>query len=349
MAAGKTLALVGPSGSGKSTVIQLLQRLYDPISGVVKIDDIPVTDYNIQHLRANYGIVGQEPVLFAGTIKQNILFGNLNATDAEVFKAARVANCYKFVMKFPKGFDTVIGERGAQLSGGQKQRIAIARAIVKNPRMLLLDEATSALDVASERVVQEALEKAGKGRTTIVVSHRLSTITDADVIVFMDRGVMVERGSHSELMAQQGRYYALVRANQKHEQEEKTANHQKRRKTIQTPQGLKEIEVEVDDDDVEDELPPEVYEVKVDLTQVKKVAAKTSLLKKIKRLKAVSRSKGHTLIKLIRLNGKEWPLILGGCIAGVVNGATLPTFAVLFGEFFGILELPDAEEVKRSR
>lgn len=355
MTAGKTLALVGPSGSGKSTVIQLIQRLYDPVAGRVKIDGIPVTDYNLQFLRGHFGIVGQEPVLFAGSIKQNIKFGYLNATDDEVYRAARVANCYNFVMKFPKGFDTVIGERGAQLSGGQKQRIAIARAIVKNPQLLLLDEATSALDVASERVVQAALEKAGRGRTTIVVSHRLSTITGADVIVFMDRGVLVERGSHSELMGKRGRYYALVMANQKMEQEVKK-NYPKRRKTIQTPEGMQEIEVELDDDDVEDEVPEE-DKVKGEgakqqqQQQQEKGKRESRSLRnraqgKMRRLKATTASKGSTLVKLIRLNGREWPLILGGCIAGVVNGATLPLFAVLFGDFFGILELPDAEEVK---
>lgn len=238
MPAGKTLALVGPSGSGKSTVIQLIQRMYDPVSGVVKIDDIPVTRYNIHHLRSHYGIVGQEPVLFAGTIRQNIKFGHQNATDAEVYEAAKLANCYNFIMKFPKQFDTSIGERGAQLSGGQKQRIAIARAIVKNPKMLLLDEATSALDVASERVVQEALEKAGRGRTTIVVSHRLSTVTEADVIVFMDKGVLVEKGTHKELMGRKGRYYELVRANQRVEQEDRMTGPKKRRKTIVTEEGL---------------------------------------------------------------------------------------------------------------
>lgn len=354
MTAGKTLALVGPSGSGKSTVIQLIQRLYDPVAGRVKIDGIPVTDYNLQFLRGHFGIVGQEPVLFAGSIKQNIKFGYLNATDEEVYRAARVANCYNFVMKFPKGFDTVIGERGAQLSGGQKQRIAIARAIVKNPQLLLLDEATSALDVASERVVQAALEKAGRGRTTIVVSHRLSTITGADVIVFMDRGVLVERGSHSELMGKRGRYYALVMANQKMEQEVKK-NYPKRRKTIQTPEGMQEIEVELDDDDVEDEVPEEDKVkgegAKQQQQQQEKGKRESRSLRnraqgKMRRLKATTASKGSTLVKLIRLNGREWPLILGGCIAGVVNGATLPLFAVLFGDFFGILELPDAEEVK---
>lgn len=346
MPAGKTLALVGPSGSGKSTVIQLIQRLYDPVEGVVKIDGIPVSDYNLQYLRSHFGIVGQEPVLFAGTIRENIRFGNLNATDQEVFDAARVANCYNFIIKFPKAFDTIIGERGAQLSGGQKQRIAIARAIVRNPQMLLLDEATSALDVASERVVQKALEKAGKGRTKIVVSHRLSTITDADVIVFMDKGRMVERGNHRELMGRRGRYYNLVMANQREEVVEEVVI-PKRRKTIQTATGLREIEVEVDDDDVEDgvpeedKLPLQPPPAEQDAKPIKKRTQE-----KLQKIKTASASKGRTLIRLLRLNGPEWPLILGGCVAGVINGATLPLFAILFGDFFSILELSDPDKVK---
>lgn len=334
MAAGKTLALVGPSGSGKSTVIHLLQRLYDPTSGSVKIDGVPVTEYNIQFLRGQFGIVGQEPVLFAGTIKDNIKFGNMNATDREVEEAAKVANCYKFVMKFPKGFDTMIGERGAQLSGGQKQRVAIARAIVKNPKILLLDEATSALDVASERVVQRALEKAGEGRTTIVVSHRLSTIVDADAIVFMDKGVMVERGNHKTLMEKRGRYYELVHANQRIELQGKM-NQQKRRKTIKMDTGVKEVDIDLDDDEVDDDFPGEAEDKK-------SPNADEKVLPKRKQ----ERSNWEILVKLVKLNEKEWPLIFGGCIAGVLNGATLPMFAILFGDFFGILELPDGDEVK---
>lgn len=361
MAAGKTLALVGPSGSGKSTVIQLIQRLYDPVAGVVKIDGIKVTDYNLQYLRGHFGIVGQEPVLFAGSIKENIMFGKPDATDAEVEEAARVANCYNFIIKFPKAFETVIGERGAQLSGGQKQRIAIARAVVKNPKILLLDEATSALDVYSEKVVQKALEKAGRGRTTIVVSHRLSTITDADEIIFMDKGVMVERGSHAQLMTKRGRYFNLVRANQKSDEEdaEKRMHHQKRRKTIQTDQGKKLVEVDLDEDEVDDEVEaPAVLEA-VPVEKEKNMAEKLAAAREAaKVLRKRTSSSWQILVRLVQLNGREWPLIAGGCIAGkvkihnhlnlknnyilvfcagVLNGATLPLFAILFGDFFGVI------------
>lgn len=325
MPAGKTLALVGPSGSGKSTVIQLIQRLYDPIAGVVKIDGIPVTQYNLNYLRDHFGIVGQEPTLFAGSIKQNIKFGKPDATDLQIEEAAKVANCYNFVMKFPKGFDTIIGERGAQLSGGQKQRIAIARAVVKNPMILLLDEATSALDVYSERVVQKALEKAGKGRTTIVVSHRLSTITSSDVIIFMDKGVVVERGSHTQLMAKRGRYFGLVRANQRSDEEdaEKRMIHQRRRKSIQTKEGKKLVEVDLDDDEVDDEIEtpaPEAEELgpptKIEKNLALKIAAaRVAAIDLRKR----TTSSWHVIVRLVKLNGREWPLIAGGCIAGMIS------------------------------
>lgn len=328
------MAFVGPSGSGKSTIIQLIQRLYDPAKGVVKVDGIPVSNFNLQYLRSHFGIVGQEPILFSGSVKENIKFGKPTASDEEVYEAARVANCYNFIMKFPKGFETMVGERGAQLSGGQKQRIAIARAVIKNPQILLLDEATSALDVVSENVVQRALEAAGKGRTTIVVSHRLSSITDADVIIFMDKGVMVERGNHKELMGMKGRYHSLVMANQKIEQEE-NLSHPKRRKTIQTDQGVKEIEVELDDDDVEDEVPEEDKEAKQEVTEQRGLKSSCSL-------------KDSIVIKLLHLNRREWPVIVGGCLAAIVNGATMPLFAFLFGDFFGVLENPDAEQVKEQ-
>lgn len=307
---------------------------YDPTKGVVKVDGIPVSNFNLQYLRSHFGIVGQEPILFSGSVKENIKFGKPTASDEEVYEAARVANCYNFIMKFPKGFETMVGERGAQLSGGQKQRIAIARAVIKNPQILLLDEATSALDVVSENVVQRALEAAGKGRTTIVVSHRLSTITDADVIIFMDKGVMVEQGNHKELMGLKGRYHSLVMANQKIEQEE-NLSHPKRRKTIQTDQGVKEIEVELDDDDVEDEVPEEDKEAKQEVTEQRGLKSCCSL-------------KDSIVIKLLHLNRHEWPLIVGGCLAAIVNGATMPLFAFLFGDFFGVLENPDAEQVKEQ-
>ncbi|TMW60939.1 hypothetical protein Poli38472_000981 [Pythium oligandrum] len=210
--AGETVALVGPSGSGKSTVVSLLERFYDPLSGAVKLDGVDVRELNVRWLREQVGLVGQEPVLFATSIMENIRHGYPNATDEQVIEAAKMANAYIFITEFPDGFQTEVGERGAQLSGGQKQRIAIARAIIKNPPVLLLDEATSALDMESERIVQESLDKllAASRRTTIIVAHRLSTIRNANKIAVHSGGRIVELGTHDELMAIEGGHYRLL-------------------------------------------------------------------------------------------------------------------------------------------
>ena len=200
---GETVALVGPSGCGKSTCVQLIQRFYDPETGNIKIGGYDIKDLNVSWLRERIGVVGQEPVLFGCTIAENIRYGRDGVTDEEMEKACREANAYNFIVKLPKKFDTLVGERGAQLSGGQKQRLAIARALVRNPEILLLDEATSALDTQSESVVQAALDKARAGRTTIIVAHRLSTIRTADKIVTIKEGVVQEVGTHDELMERQ--------------------------------------------------------------------------------------------------------------------------------------------------
>ncbi|XP_060229860.1 phosphatidylcholine translocator ABCB4 isoform X3 [Meriones unguiculatus] len=207
---GQTVALVGNSGCGKSTTVQLLQRLYDPTEGTISIDGQDIRNLNVRYLREIIGVVSQEPVLFSTTIAENIRYGRGNVTMEEIKKAVKEANAYEFIMKLPQKFDTLVGERGAQLSGGQKQRIAIARALVRNPKILLLDEATSALDTESEAEVQAALDKAREGRTTIVIAHRLSTVRNADVIAGFEDGVIVEQGSHSELMKKEGVYFKLV-------------------------------------------------------------------------------------------------------------------------------------------
>ncbi|XP_078199083.1 phosphatidylcholine translocator ABCB4 isoform X4 [Callithrix jacchus] len=207
---GQTVALVGSSGCGKSTMVQLIQRLYDPDEGTINIDGQDIRNFNVSYLREIIGVVSQEPVLFSTTIAENIRYGRGNVTMDEIKKAVKEANAYEFIMKLPQKFDTLVGERGAQLSGGQKQRIAIARALVRNPKILLLDEATSALDTESEAEVQAALDKAREGRTTIVIAHRLSTVRNADVIVGFEDGVIVEQGSHSELMKKEGVYFKLV-------------------------------------------------------------------------------------------------------------------------------------------
>uniref|UniRef100_A0AAR2LLW1 ATP-binding cassette sub-family B member 5 n=1 Tax=Pygocentrus nattereri TaxID=42514 RepID=A0AAR2LLW1_PYGNA len=207
---GKTIALVGASGCGKSTTIQLLQRFYDPDAGEVTLDGRDIRSLNVRWLRENMGIVSQEPVLFGTTIAENIRYGRGDATDEDIERAVREANAYEFISKLPDKLNTMVGERGAQLSGGQKQRIAIARALIKNPKILLLDEATSALDTQSESIVQAALDKARAGRTTIVIAHRLSTIRSADVIAGFKDGQVVEQGTHRELMNKKGVYYSLV-------------------------------------------------------------------------------------------------------------------------------------------
>lgn len=209
---GATVALVGQSGSGKSTVIGLIERFYDPQLGEVLIDGVNLKEFQLRWIRSKIGLVSQEPALFAASIRDNIAYGKDNATDEEIRAAAELANASKFIDKMPQGFATPVGEHGTQLSGGQKQRIAIARAILKDPRILLLDEATSALDTESERIVQEALDRVMTNRTTVVVAHRLSTIRNADTIAVIHRGSVVEKGSHDELVTDpEGAYSQLIR------------------------------------------------------------------------------------------------------------------------------------------
>jgi subfamily B ATP-binding cassette protein MsbA len=207
---GQTIALVGQSGSGKSTIANLLTRFYDVQEGTIAIDNTNIKDMNLQSLRGLMGLVTQDSILFNDTIKANIALGKLDATDNEIIEALKIANAYEFVKDLPKGIHTNIGDSGNKLSGGQKQRLSIARAVLKNPPIMILDEATSALDTESEKFVQVALENMMQNRTSIVIAHRLSTIQKADVIIVMQKGTIVEKGTHEELIAHKGTYNKLV-------------------------------------------------------------------------------------------------------------------------------------------
>ncbi|XP_053752915.1 ATP-dependent translocase ABCB1 isoform X2 [Panthera pardus] len=331
---GQTVALVGNSGCGKSTTVQLMQRLYDPTDGMVSIDGQDIRTINVRYLREIIGVVSQEPVLFATTIAENICYGRENVTMEEIEKAVKEANAYDFIMKLPNKFDTLVGERGAQLSGGQKQRIAIARALVRNPKILLLDEATSALDSESEAVVQVALDKARKGRTTIVVAHRLSTIRNADVIAGFDDGVIVEKGNHDELMKEEGIYFKLV--------------------TMQTRGN--EIELE-----------NAVYESisEIDALEMSPKDSGSSLIRRRSTRKSIHASQGQdrklgtkenldehvppvSFWRILKLNITEWPYFVVGIFCAIINGGLQPAFSVIFSRIIGVFTRVEDPETKRQ-
>uniref|UniRef100_A0A8C1JZB2 ABC-type xenobiotic transporter n=1 Tax=Cyprinus carpio TaxID=7962 RepID=A0A8C1JZB2_CYPCA len=326
---GKTIALVGASGCGKSTTIQLLQRFYDPDSGEVTLDGHDIRSLNVCWLRENMGIVSQEPVLFGTTITENIRYGREDATDEDIERAIKEANAYDFISKLPDKLNTMVGERGAQLSGGQKQRIAIARALIKNPKILLLDEATSALDTQSESIVQAALDKARAGRTTIVIAHRLSTIRSADIIAGFSEGKVVEQGTHRELMAKKGVYYSLVM--QQGETSEESSE-------TETPEGGMERQMESG---------RSLRRGSERRSSRKKSSAKKKS-KKSKKDKKVQEKENVSEIpftKILALNKPEWPYLLVGTLASLVGGAVYPCVAILFAKIVGVID----PEVKRQK
>ncbi|XP_028280398.1 ATP-dependent translocase ABCB1 [Parambassis ranga] len=329
---GQTMALVGSSGCGKSTTIQLLQRFYDPQEGSVSIDGHDIRTLNIRYLREMIGVVSQEPILFATTIAENIRYGRPDVTQQEIEQASKEANAYDFIMKLPDKFETLVGDRGTQMSGGQKQRIAIARALVRNPKILLLDEATSALDAESETIVQAALDKVRLGRTTLIVAHRLSTIRNADVIAGFQKGQIVELGTHSQLMEKQGVYHTLV--------------------TMQTFQSVTEKEEAENEEEKSPLVKSESGLCRRKSTRGSSRAAseKEKEKEEVEELKEKTEEDENvppvSFFKVMRLNISEWPFILVGTICAIINGAIQPLFAVLFSKIITVFAEPDPVVVR---
>ncbi|VVA89733.1 unnamed protein product [Arabis nemorensis] len=327
---GATAALVGESGSGKSTVISLIERFYDPKAGEVLIDGVNLKEFQLKWIRSKIGLVSQEPVLFSSSIMENIAYGKENATVQEIKAATELANAAKFIDKLPQGLDTMVGEHGTQLSGGQKQRIAIARAILKDPRILLLDEATSALDAESERVVQEALDRVMVNRTTVIVAHRLSTVRNADMIAVIHRGKMVEKGSHSELLRDpEGAYSQLIRLQE--------INHDGKKSEISSGSSFRNSNLKKS---------MEGSVISGGTSSAGNSSRHHSLNVLGVELGSGSRRAGPeetvttsqepvpkvSLTRIAALNKPEIPVLLLGAVAAAINGAIFPLFGILISK-----------------
>ncbi|KAK2465352.1 hypothetical protein APHAL10511_002706 [Amanita phalloides] len=339
--AGKTAALVGASGSGKSTVISLVERFYDPTSGTVKLDGVDIKDLNLKWLRSQIGLVSQEPTLFATTIRGNVEHGLIgtqyeHAPEEEklalVREACIKANADGFISKLPDSYNTVVGERGFLLSGGQKQRVAIARAIVSDPRILLLDEATSALDTRAEGVVQDALDKAAAGRTTITIAHRLSTVKNADIIYVMGEGQLLESGTHDKLLSANGAYALLVQA-------------QKLREDCETSDDVEAVgthnkDVEDFEKAARDEIPLGRKNTGHSLS--------SEIVEFKKQIAATENEPDYSLTYLFRrmgkFNSKAWPCYLLGSICAVVTGLVYPAFGIVFARCIQTFALTDPHQ-----
>ncbi|XP_068150003.1 LOW QUALITY PROTEIN: multidrug resistance protein homolog 65-like [Drosophila tropicalis] len=339
---GQTVALVGSSGCGKSTCLQLLQRFYDPVFGQVFLDGEDVRKYNLNWLRSNMAVVGQEPVLFLGTIGENIRHGKPDATYKEMEDAAKAANAHDFIIALHKGYDTDISEKGVQLSGGQRQRIAIARALIQKPKILLLDEATSALDYHSEKLVQSALDKACKGRTTLVVSHRLSAIRYADRIVYIENGKSVEQGTHEELMKLQGFYYKMVTVHSYDDQAEEM---------LSELEEEKERKLSLEDPEKYTRNHSIVSLEKNTEFQMKHLNGFNGQLNEMhKELEKEKNEKPpanyiKTFFRVLSWARPEWSFLIIGAICAGLYGITMPAFSIVLAELYGSLAQPTDEEV----
>lgn len=342
---GQTVALVGPSGSGKSTIVHMLQRFYDPIGGEILVEGENIRDLDLKAFRSQLGCVQQEPILFEGTVEDNIRLGKLDATGEEIVEAAKMANAHDFILGLPEGYNTILTERGGGLSGGQKQRIAIARALIRKPRLLLLDEATSALDTRSERVVQDALDQASTGRTVVVVAHRLTTVRNADLIIVLDKGVVREHGTHDELVELNGIYATML--NRQKQTEKQTIEDEENATEVELKgmdTGDKEPEEsdvrnnavwKITDNDTNSEIGPEV---------VPRISRGSSVLaKKIRGLK-------HSpFMRILKMNRPELGYIIGGCIVSLISGASQTSFALIYSEMFQIFTYINDPDKMRSQ
>ncbi|PAV59795.1 hypothetical protein WR25_25744 isoform A [Diploscapter pachys] len=345
---GQTVALVGSSGCGKSTVVSLLLHYYDPDSGDILIDGIPIKQLNIEHLRNIVGVVSQEPQLFSTTIEENIRYGREDVTTSEITDALRKANAYEFVKEFPDGLKTLVGDRGAQMSGGQKQRIAIARALVRNPRILLLDEATSALDAESESIVQEALENASKNRTTLVVAHRLSTIKNADKIVAIKDGEVVEIGTHQELLAKKGFYYELVNAQVFVDVDDEKP---KLDRMASSPGSVTRRRTS----SIHDEIRRLQSQLSGGLTNREVLDENANALKRpeedLERLKRELEEEGAAkanLFRILKYAKPELPYLIIATIAAIVQGGVFPVFSLFFSQIIEVFSLTGDELLREG-
>ncbi|EFA76461.1 hypothetical protein PPL_10227 [Heterostelium album PN500] len=330
---GQTVALVGDSGGGKSSVIGLLERFYDPLDGEILMDGVNIKDINVKCLRQNIGLVSQEPTLFGVSIADNIRYGNENASMEQIIEAAKTANAHDFISALPEGYDTQVGEKGVQMSGGQKQRIAIARAMIKNPKILLLDEATSALDTQNEHLVQQAIDKLMVGRTTIVIAHRLTTIQDADVIAVVRGGAIVEQGTHSELLAMNGVYTALVQRQQSGDDETKL---KLKSKGVATGNNNEKTLTNTSDSASSSSV-EESNDSSIDGSQ----SGDTDKKKKNKKNKKKGEESSVPISRIIKMNQAEWPFFLLGTIGALANGAIFPVFSILFSEIMKVFNSKD--------
>ncbi|CAM4953360.1 unnamed protein product [Rotaria socialis] len=319
---GQTVALVGSSGSGKSTYVQLLQQFYNPQSVSICIDGTETKEYNLKWLREHIGVVNQEPVLFHKTIRENILFGFDLGTNEQIHQAAKMANAHDFIMALPNKYETLVGERGAALSGGQKQKIAMARALLRDPRILLLDEATSSLDNESEKIVHEALERASQNRTTLVIAHRLSTIRRADKSIVMQKGEIVEEGDHESLMNTQGLYFNLAKQ--------------------QNLRQIEEVESKLEDKDMNKlTITDQPNDISIDDSYYLLVNDDKNKIK-------AKEKKENTMLAILRINKPEWILIVIGCITASIIGARDPVYCIIQTKLATVFQQCDKNVQKRK-